>query len=58
MYPNWEHEIFINLNTSKKLWFKIMIYHLKGNLAIEKYPAKKAVELILFLNQLFNLAKT
>lgn len=35
-----------------------MIYHLKGNVAVGKYPARKAVEPILFLSQLLNPAKT
>lgn len=35
-----------------------MIFYLKKNLNIEKYFAKKIIELILFLIQLFNLVKT
>ena len=35
-----------------------MIYHLKKNLAIGEYLAKKAVESILFLSQLLNRTKT
>ena len=40
----------MNLNIYKEFGFKIMIYYLKKNLAIEKYFIKKAIEPILFLN--------
>lgn len=35
-----------------------MIYYLKGNLAVEEYLTKKAIEPILFLSQLFNPTET
>lgn len=53
-----ECQIFIDLNISKKFKFRAIIYHLKRNLATREYPIKKIVELILFLNQLFNPTKT
>lgn len=36
--------MFINLNANKEFRFGIIIYHLKRNLAIGKYPTKKAKE--------------
>lgn len=53
-----ERQIFIYLDTSKEFGFGAIIYHLKENLAIEKYSTRKVVESILFLSQLLNLAKT
>lgn len=50
MYSNPEHKMFINLETSKEFGFKVIIYHLKENLAIEEYLTKKTVEPILFLS--------
>ena len=58
VHPDLEYQIFINLDAIKEFGFGAMIYHLKRNLAIKKYPAKKAMQPILFLNQLFNPAKT
>ena len=57
VHLNPECQIFIDLDGSKKFGFGAMIYHLKGNLAIENYPTRKLVEPILFLSQLFNLAE-
>ena len=51
-------QIFIALDASKKFEFGAIIYYLKGSLATGDYLARKAVEPILFLNQLFNLAET
>lgn len=42
--------MFIDLDISKEFEFGVMIYHLKEDLAIKKYLAKKVVELILFLS--------
>ena len=49
VHLNPKRQIFINLDASKEFGFGAMIYHLKGNLAIREYPAKKVVEFILFL---------
>lgn len=58
VHLNLEFQIFINLDINKEFMFKIIIYHLKRNLIIRKYLIKKIIKLILFLNPLFNLAKT
>ena len=42
--------MFIDLDISTKFGFDTMIYHLKENLIIGEYLARKAVKLILFLN--------
>ena len=58
VHPDPERQIFIDLDASKEFGFGAMIYHLKGNLATGDYPARKAVEPILFLSQLLNPAET
>lgn len=58
VYLDLDYQIFINLDARKEFGFGTIIYHLKKNLAIGKYPAIKALELILFLSQLFYLAET
>ena len=50
--------MLIDLDVSKKFGFDAMIYHLKENLVIGEYPARKVVELILLLSWLFHLVKT
>lgn len=49
IYIDLDYQIFIDLNANKEFGFGAMIYHLKRDLAIGEYLAKKAVELILFL---------
>ena len=50
--------MFIDLDASKEFGFGVMIYHLKGNLAKGEYPARKAVEPILFLSRLLHPTET
>lgn len=58
VHPDPERQIFIDLDASKEFGFGAMVYHLKKNLTIGNYLARKAVEPILFLSRLLNLAKT
>lgn len=50
VYLDPDYQIFIDLDVGKKFRFGAMIYHLKGDLVVGEYSAKKTVELILFLS--------
>ena len=49
--------LYIDINTSKKRGYKVILYYIKGNLISNKY-LKANIKLILFLSKLLNRVKT